>query len=402
MDAIQQISPNYQEVLQQWYQLIVQHTGFSVFLMIAASLVTLLLYGFRVALLKRTHKRTLKEIDQYILQLEEVNTQLENLQQQNAEASETIQTKEIEIEKVTETLQERNEWLVGQATRMVDAFQLSYDVPSVEGGQILSSFQEIVTEGINYIKAEQNVKADMQTSLGDLQTTLSAETAKLAEKETQIGSLQSQLDAKSQQLTTLEAAAEQKEEAFHQLEMEKKQLVLKAEQNTIDLETNIQNEALDHSAEQNLSDTESTLIEEEGFVSGENKTEQIIAEETELPSEVEKEQPETEQKDFFQNIIEKSSELAENQLNPVNEKMEKFKGFFGKALDTLSQLDEKLGSPTENATKVIDNQDKTQGEQDISNVSVDQFDSIESEGKGSQIDKVTSQLTGLFNKLTKK
>lgn len=339
METVQKFMPYFQEMLQQWYQLTLHNQEYAIALVGSACLITAIFYSIRIGFLKRTAAKILKAKQETQAGLDEAKQQLEALRQQLAEATEqklaAEQTAQAESNRATGIelrLNKSNQQLAGSLVSLVDCFELNlHNLPKADAENLLSEHEAVIARVADRFQNEQQAKTQLQLSMH-------AETAKLAEKEMLISSLENRLDTQTQHLAKLELAVEKYEAAQKQLEQDKLQLAQELQ--------NRQAEATRQQAYEKPAAAPVAPI-------------QAAVEQTPEPMKpvqsVEK-LPETKaaESDIKQEPTpvtpKPQAAVSESAKAPVVKKTmpaagNKMKGLFGRVMDKVAKMDEKLGSP---------------------------------------------------------
>lgn len=336
METVQKFMPYFQEMLQQWYQLTLHNQEYAIALVGSACLITAIFYSIRIAFLKRGAAKILKAKQETQAGLDEANQQLEALRQQLAEATEH----QLAAEKATEAeshkaanlelrLNKSNQQLAGSLVNLVDCFELNlHNLPTADADNLLSEHEAVIARVADRFQNEQQAKTQLQLSMH-------AETAKLAEKEMLISSLENRLDTQTQHLAKLELAVEKYEAAQKQLEQDKLQLALE-----------LQNRQAAAAGQQTYAKQPAVAPVVQAPVPApvEKAPEPI------KPAENLVSLPETKQEPTPVPVKPQAA-VSETVKAPVVEKTKpatanKKKGLFGRVMDKVAKMDEKLGSPS--------------------------------------------------------
>lgn len=225
MENLQKLVPFFQELLKQWYDLTLHNQEYAICLALSVWLVTAIFYSIRIGFLKR--HATQLAVGKHTLQtqLDETNIQLQTLQQQLAEVAQQVQAAEQATQAETEradgilqNLNNSNQQLASSLANLVTSFELNQpNLPAADSANLLTEYNAILGRVVERFQNEQQAKTQLQLSMH-------AETAKLAEKDVLIDSLQSRLDNQTQQLAKLELANEEYQTALRQLEIDKQNL----------------------------------------------------------------------------------------------------------------------------------------------------------------------------------
>ena len=231
MENLQKLVPFFQELLQQWYELTLHNQEYAICLAVSVWLLTAIFYSIRIGFLKRHASQLAVARNAVQASLDEANLQLQALQHQLTEAAEktlaaeqAVQAETDRANGITARLNESNQQLAGSLANLVASFELNQpNLPNADAGNLLAEYAAIVTRVVDRFQNEQHAKTQLQLSFH-------AESAKLAEKDLLIGSLQSRLDSQTQQLAKLELANEEYQVALRQLEIEKQNLTTTMQQ----------------------------------------------------------------------------------------------------------------------------------------------------------------------------
>lgn len=332
MEALQKLVPYYQELLQNWYQLTLDNREYAICLAVSVWLITAVFYSIRIGFLKRSNAKLLKDKTATQTSLDETKEELQTLQQQYTEANERMEQAVEKAETESQHLQASNNQLANSLATMVDCFELNqHNLPAAESENLLTEYEAVVARVLERFQTEQQAKTQ-------LQLTFHAETAKLAEKEMLVSSLQNRLDTQTQQLAKLELAIEHYEDAQRQLEADKQQLAkdMQTRQDEVAqaLALEKQNLAAIHSQAQ------AVLVD--------NYAEPVTNPDISKKA-VEINQPEpvkTEPKSPapISPVSETSTKQPTETKSQPDDSGNKMKGLFGKAMDKIAKMDEKMGS----------------------------------------------------------
>ncbi|AEG00121.1 hypothetical protein [Methylomonas methanica] len=341
METVQKFMPYFQEMLQQWYQLTLHNQEYAIALVGSACLVTAIFYSIRIGFLKRSAAKILKAKQETQAGLDEAKQQLETLRQQLAEATEhklaAEQTAQAELNRATSIelrLNKSNQQLAGSLVNLVDCFELNlHNLPTADAENLLSEHEAVIARVADRFQNEQQAKTQLQLSMH-------AETAKLAEKEMLISSLENRLDTQTQHLAKLELAVEKYEAAQKQLEQDKLQLAQELQ--------NRQAEATRQQAYQKPA--AAPVIQETIQAAVEHTPEPIepVRSVEKLP-ETKAVEPDVKQEPTPVTPKPQAA-VSEPAKAPVAKKTKpatgnKMKGLFGRVMDKVAKMDEKLGSP---------------------------------------------------------
>ena len=362
METLQKLVPYYQELLQNWYQLTLDNREYAICLAVSVWLLTAIFYSIRIGFLKRSNAKLLKDNTATQTSLDETKEQLQTLQQQYTEVNERMEQAVEKAETESQHLQASNKQLANSLATMVDCFELNqHNLPTAESENLLTEYEAVVARVLERFQTEQQAKTQ-------LQLTFHAETAKLAEKEMLVSSLQNRLDTQTQQLAKLELAIEHYEDAQRQLEADKQQLANEMQKRQAEaaqlLELEKQNLIAAHSQ------AKAVLAEQKS----EPEPEPVVAESVQQPDtfeEVEEQKPAAPEvhPEPVQVVAKPQiSEAPVAKAKPQPEKAKadagkKMKGIFGRAMDKIAKMDEKMGSPAKETVKpeqVMDQEDSTE------------------------------------------
>ena len=344
MENLQKLMPQLQELLQQWYELTLHNQEYAICLAVSVWLITAILYSIRIGFLKRDTAKIVKAKHEVQAQLDAANAQLQTLQQEVTQATEkmqaaeqTAQTESQRAADLEQRLQKSNQQLADSVANLVDCFELNqHQLPKANADNLLTEYEAIVARVAERFQNEQQAKTQLQLNYH-------AETAKLAEKEMLISSLQNRLDTQTQQLAKLELSIEKYESAQRQLETDKQYLAAEMQKRQAEL---ARHESALEAEKQRMPAPEAPKVDlstEQAITRSAPAPEQQKVEaaqattiEPKVP-EIKVSQPEP--------VVERT---ADNKAQP-SKKVEKSdegkkKGFFGRAMDKISQMDQKLGT----------------------------------------------------------
>lgn len=333
METLQKFVPYFQELLQQWYELTLHNQEYAICLAVSVFLITAFFYSIRIGFLKRSSAQIQKAKNETQASLDESQQQLQTLQQQYNEANQRMQQAIEKAELESQRLQASNKQLANSLSGMVDCFELNqHNLPKADADNLLTEYDAVLSKVFERFQAEQQAKTKLQLSFH-------AESAKLAEKEMMVTSLQNRLDTQTQQLAKLELAIEHYEDAQRQLQADKEQLAK---------ETQKHQEAVARALElekQNLTATHTQAQK----VIFENKPELVkqpdIGEKV-----VEIKQPEAElvKSDLKPQTLDSKTSATgakpQTEQKSQTQDTKSTKGVFGRALEKIAKMDEKLGS----------------------------------------------------------
>lgn len=389
MENLQKLVPYFQALLQQWYELTLHNQEYAICLAVSVWLITAFFYSIRIGFLKRSSARILKAKNETQASLDEIKEQLQSLQQQYNEVNERMQQAVEKAEAESQRLQASNKQLADSLSRMVDGFELNqHNLPAAESGNLLTEYEAVVARVLERFQTEQQAKTQLQLSFH-------AETAKLAEKEMLVSSLQNRLDTQTQQLAKLELAIEHYEDAQRQLEADKQQLAQDMQKRQDEVAQALalekQNLAAIHSQAQvalvqnNPEPVKKPDISEKAVEISMPEPEPVQAE------------PKPQMPDL-QAVVVDTKQPAETKapLDTGN----KMKGLFGRALDKIAKMDEKMGSPskvdsTSAQTEIADAQAQAEVSKPVTeSQSVDLAEADKK--KSGQNQGLNQKLSGLF------
>ena len=332
METVQKLVPYFQELLQQWYELTLHNQEYVICLAVFVFLITAFFYSIRIGFLKRSNAQIQKAKNETQASLDESRQQLQTLQQQYNEANERMQQAVEKAELESQRLQASNKQLANSLAGMVDCFELNlHNLPTADTDNLLTEYDTVLSKVFERFQAEQQAKTKLQLSFH-------AESAKLAEKEMMVSSLQNRLDTQTQQLAKLELAIEHYEDAQRQLEADKDQLAKETKKHQAEVARALELEK--QQVATTLSQAQKVMIE-----SNPESVKQPDSDE----NAVEIKQPELEpvKSDLKPQMpnSEASAAGAKSQTEkPQTQQAKTTKGVFGRALEKIAKMDEKLGS----------------------------------------------------------
>ena len=332
METLQKFEPYFQELLQQWYQLTVHNQEYVICLAVSVFLITAFFYSIRIGFLKRSSAQIQKAKNETQASLDEAQQQLKTLQQQYNEANERMQQAIENAQLESQRLQASNKQLANSLSSMVDCFELNqHNLPTADADNLLTEYEAILSKVLERFQSEQQAKTKLQLSFH-------AESAKLAEKEMLVSSLQNRLDTQTQQLAKLELAIEHYEDAQRQLEADKDKL---------DKETKKHQEELTRALE----------LEKQNLAAAHAQAQEVVIESNPEPVkplefiekavEIKQPEPEPVESDIKPQAanLDASTASAKPQTEQKPQAQAKTtKGVFGRALEKIAKMDEKLGS----------------------------------------------------------
>ncbi|MCK9605834.1 MAG: hypothetical protein M0R33_05215 [Methylomonas sp.] len=396
METVQNLVPYFKELLQQWYQLTLHNQEYALCLAISVWLLTAIFYSIRIGFLKRGAATILKAKQETQAGLDEAKQQLEALRQQLTEATElklaaeqAAQAESHRAANIELRLNKSNQQLAGSLVNLVDCFELNlHNLPVADAENLLPEYEAVIARVADRFQNEQQAKTQLQLSMH-------AETAKLAEKEMLISSLENRLDSQTQQLAKLELAVEKYEAAQKQLEQDKLQLALELQ--------NRHAEALRQQAYEKPA--AAAVVTHAPIHAVIEQTAEPIK-----PTEVAEKLPETapiesEVKPEPALITPKpqaaaSEPVAASAKAPTVKKAKpaagnKMKGLFGRAMDKISKMDEKLGSPSKVTTEPEPEKTDVLEPRAAAEV-VEKTETVEPAKKIQQDKGINDKLSGLF------
>lgn len=416
MEYLQKLVPFFQELLKQWYDLTLHNQEYAISLAVSVWLVTAIFYSIRIGFLKR--HATQLAVGKHTLQtqLDETNSQLQTLQQQLAEAAQQVQAAEQATQAETEradgilqNLNNSNQQLASSLANLVTSFELNQpNLPVADSANLLTEYNAILGRVVERFQNEQQAKTQLQLSMH-------AETAKLAEKDVLIDSLQSRLDNQTQQLAKLELANEEYQTALRQLEIDKQNLNAALQQRqsesvrVVEVEKSVPQVTAPASPV-----VESPRVEPVVAVSVAPVVETAVpavaspvAKAVEIPEPVVEVKPAP--------VVQTAPATAKAETKPAipakpkPEKADsgKLKGIFGRAMEKISKMDEKLGFESNPKPSLMDEAEDNvsevleKTEQAIETVAANVSKAVEEvvvETKAEPAKK-DNKLSGMFGKL---
>lgn len=339
METVQKFMPYFQEMLQQWYQLTLHNQEYAIALVGSACLITAIFYSIRIAFLKRGAAKILKAKQETQAGLDEANQQLEALRQQLAEATEhklaAEQTAQAESNRATSIelrLNKSNQQLAGSLVSLVDCFELNlHNLPKADAENLLSEYEAVIARVADRFQNEQQAKTQLQLSMH-------AETAKLAEKEMLISSLENRLDTQTQHLAKLELAVEKYEAAQKQLEQDKLQLAQELQNRQAEA---TRQQGYEKPAAAPVAPVQAAVEQTPEPIKPVQSVERLPETKVVEPNIKQEPTPVTPKP---------QAAVSESAKAPVVKKTKpaagnKMKGLFGRVMDKVAKMDEKLGSP---------------------------------------------------------
>lgn len=387
METLQKLVPFFQELMQQWYELTMHNQEYAICLAISVWLLTAIFYSIRIGFLKRSNAQILKAKSGLQVSLNEAETKLQMLQQQLDEATQKQQQAEqqaaAEAQRaagIEQRLSRSNQQLASSLSILVERFELNQDkLPTAEADNLLTEYDGVIARVAERFQNEQQAKTQ-------LQLTMHAEAAKLAEIQALAESLQTLLDTQTQQLAKLEMAVEKYEAAERQMELDQQHFAQERKNHQAELAraAELEKQALASAQSQ----PKAVVVDKAPSVSTfAAKPIETIAKTVEPQTQV---QPVIATQTA---VIDSSTKV--NPTKPVQQpkvaESKKSKGFFGRAMEKISKLDEKLGQPS--ATPVLEELAETVPVAEIEAV-------VESVKSAAAVEKIEKPVAGLNQKLT--
>lgn len=408
MENLQKLVPVFQELLQQWYELTLHNQEYAICLAVSVWLLTAIFYSIRIGFLKRHASQIAISRNAVQANLDEANLQLQALQQQLTEATEKTQAAEqaaqAEVERVnglTARLNESNQQLAGSLATLVTSFELNQpNLPTADAGNLLIEYAAIITRVVDRFQNEQQAKTQLQLSIH-------AETAKLAEKDLLIGSLQSRLDSQTQQLAKLELANEEYQVALRQLEIEKQNLtaVMQQQRSAEPVRTVEEVKQPVYVALQPAVDDFAAVKVEPAVEIPTPEISQPITQVIEISAPVERiPEPVVQPAPVVETKQPEVKPAAAAKQKPAKAEAGKLKGIFGRAMDKISKMDEKLGFESNPKPTIIEEQPEVElsipapVEQPVESISPS-ITTAPSESVAAETGKKENKISGMFGKL---
>lgn len=333
-----------QDQVSQWPQLAQDQQLYSAVVAVLGFLVAAILYGFRIGSLKKGLSKLTKtnsdiqaSLDTAQKHNESLKDQIGDLNKQLQQAGETTKAEARRANEADQRLVASNQQLADSLNKLVECFELNLDsVPDADAENLLTVNQSVIERVSERFQKEQEAKTQLQLSFH-------TESAKLAEKEMLITSLQHRLDSQTQQLAQMELAIEQYEAAQRQLEADREQQLAAA----------VAKQQADASRvvelEKQQAEKQAAIVTAFGR-KAKPETPKEVSKPTPSVSDAKSKEP---VKLASEQISEPTTETAPVSEMPKEKKQEtkgaetgKLKGFFGKAMERITKLDEKLGTQT--------------------------------------------------------
>jgi hypothetical protein len=347
MENLQKLVPFFQELLQQWYELTLHNQEYAICLAVSVWLLTAIFYSIRIGFLKRHASQLAVARNAVQASLDEANLQLQALQHQLTEAAEktlaaeqAVQAETDRANGITARLNESNQQLAGSLANLVASFELNQpNLPNADAGNLLAEYAAIVTRVVDRFQNEQQAKTQLQLSFH-------AESAKLAEKDLLIGSLQSRLDSQTQQLAKLELANEEYQVALRQLEIEKQNLTTAMQQQRPPEPVRTVEELKQpvYVAPQQVVEPFAAAVVVPAVDVSVPEVIQPAAQAVEISAPIEKiSEPVAQPAPVIATKKSEVKPVPAAKPKPAKAEGGKLKGIFGRAMDKISKMDEKLG-----------------------------------------------------------
>ncbi len=332
MENLQKLVPFFEELLQHWYQLTMQHQVYAICLAISVWLITSIFYSIRIGFFKRNQKQILSANQQLQTrigaaesELETTRSQIQQVQESLLQAENSATAEAQRASRAEQQLNENRQQLVGGLSGLVDAFELHQsDLPAADAGNLLTEFVSVIARVSDRFRSEQQAKTQLQLKLH-------AEAEKLVEKDAVLDSLQSRLDIQTQQLAKLEMAVEKYQAQERQMEID--------QQHFAQEKRHLESELASRSEQAKPAEPAVAAFIQSNTVAVTEKTvesmEKVLEPHVSQPS-VQAPEP----------AVSKALPTQQAKAAPTKSKL----GFLGRAMEKISKLDEKLGSPSPMAT----------------------------------------------------
>ncbi|CAG1022480.1 hypothetical protein MTYM_01763 [Methylococcales bacterium] len=346
METLQKLTPFFQELSLQWYQFTLDNPVYAACLAISVWLLTAIFYSIRIGFLKNRVARSLKAQNDTQTSLNTAQEQIQTLQQQLAEATEQMQaavhTAEAETQRasdIKQRLDAGNKQLANSLAKLVECFELNLaNLPSADAGNLLSEYESVIGRVAERFQNEQQAKTQLQLSFH-------AEAAKQAEKDMLIDSLQNRLDTQTQQMAKMELAVEQYEAAQRQLEADRQQLAhdIRKQQADAARLAELEKQVRSAPVAEPVKTHQVPDIQPEPVQAV--KQPEIIEQALEPQPVVIETKPEPVKP---QVIVPQTPEVKPQAITKPSQTADagKLKGLFGRAMEKIAKMDEKMGSPT--------------------------------------------------------
>lgn len=350
MENQQEFLTFFQDQLAQWYQLAQEQPLYAAAIAVSVWLLMAIFYSIRIGFLKKDLSKLTKSNSEIQASLDTAQKHTQALQDQVADlnkqlqqAAEATKAEARRANQADQHLAASNKQLAESLAKLVECFELSVEkLPAADAENLLTEYQSVVERVSERFQTEQQSKTQLQLSFH-------AESAKLAEKEMLISSLQHRLDSQTQQLAQMELAIEQYEAAQRQLEADREEQLARvmAKQQADAAKV----------AELEKAQAEKSKATEAPYVEQNSKSatpppamqpETLAAFVKPAPavSEVKPEPAKTDPKEVAKPVAETSSPVTDSPKKAKAVDGGKLKGFFGKAMDKIAKMDEKLGTQT--------------------------------------------------------
>jgi len=374
MPTLQELMPFLEQLSQQWLQLTLDNVAYAVALGASVWLVSAIIYNLRISAFKRRHVReqqahqetqtrlesTQQELNAAQAQAGELSTQLEQSQQELGSKTQRI----AELEQHLQTSQHK---LVDGFASLVEKFELIETLPGKNDSNI-----EAIWERCNAIIERIGERfGNEQQAKARLQLDVQAEKIKTADKELLANNLQTQLNNQAEQIAQLERSVAEQTALRAELDDVKRQLAgeqarqASASARIAELERQTPTTATAtplSPAPTVVSDKPAAtpaVVERPAAESAVVAESPTIVNEVAIPDQSSVEEPAAPIEIPQATVVEttpvqaSAAAVVESPAPSANAGKSKWKNLFGNAMQQLSSIDEKLGSPGTSTAKPV-------------------------------------------------
>ena len=372
MPTLQELMPFLEQLSQQWLQLTLDNVAYAVALGASVWLVSAIIYNLRISAFKRRHVReqqahqetqsrlasTQQELNAAQAQAGELSAQLEQSQQELDSKTQRI----TELEQHVQTSQHK---LVESFASLVEKFELIETLPGKNDSNIEAIWERcnaIIERIAERFGNEQQAKARLQL---DVQ----AEKIKTADKELLANNLQTQLNSQAEQIAQLERSVAEQMALRAELDDVKRQLageqarqasasarIAELERQTFTTATTLSPAPIVVSDKPAATPAVVERPVAEPPVVAESPA---IVNEVAIPDQSSVEEPAAPIEIPQATVVEttpvqaSAAAVVESPAPSANAGKSKWKNLFGNAMQQLSSIDEKLGSPGTSTAKPV-------------------------------------------------
>lgn len=344
MESLQKFIPYFQDQLVQWHQLTMEKPDYAIAIAVAVWLLMAIFYSIRIGFLKKDLAKLAKNNTEIQANLDAAQKHAEALQQQIGElntqlqqAAEATNQETRRADDAGQRLVASNQQLAESLAKLVNCFELSMEnLPAANAANLLTEYQSVIERVSERFQNEQQSKTQLQLSFH-------AESAKLAEKEMLISSLQHRLDSQTQQLAQMELAIEQYEAAQRQLEADREQQLARAMAKQQADAARVAE--LEKQQAEKPNATQSAPVEQARPATPPTKQPAVASKPTLTISEPDPEPVKSKPEEVAKPVDKTPAPPAASKKTKTAEGG-KLKGFFGRAMEKIGKMDEKLGTQT--------------------------------------------------------